>query len=157
MQCPLEVMNLHPSRDVAVLDFSYKCGTSMVHYIWMCSALLIFEIANVKLIFGCLLCSLQLSNFWTLCRPMSSFAFQLFLTNFFSLLQCLLKSFSLNGDHFQGHHWSFKKLYVYFAFPLKYKYNFCWVEKIFPFQFAIMSPFHLVCFMVMDIAVSYVT
>ncbi|KAJ6717105.1 ADAPTIN ALPHA/GAMMA/EPSILON [Salix koriyanagi] len=31
VQCPLEVMNLHPSRDVAVLDFSYKCGTSMAN------------------------------------------------------------------------------------------------------------------------------
>ncbi|CDY29719.1 BnaAnng03410D [Brassica napus] len=30
VQCPLEVMNIRPSRDVAVLDFSYKFGTSMV-------------------------------------------------------------------------------------------------------------------------------
>ncbi|KAJ9699397.1 hypothetical protein PVL29_008136 [Vitis rotundifolia] len=31
VQCPLEVMNLRPSRDVAVLDFSYKFGTSSVN------------------------------------------------------------------------------------------------------------------------------
>ncbi|KAK9690130.1 hypothetical protein RND81_09G107100 [Saponaria officinalis] len=31
VQCPLEVVNLRPSRDVAVLDFSYKFGTSMVN------------------------------------------------------------------------------------------------------------------------------
>ncbi|KAF2587462.1 hypothetical protein F2Q70_00035656 [Brassica cretica] len=30
VQCPLEVMSIRPSRDVAVLDFSYKFGTSMV-------------------------------------------------------------------------------------------------------------------------------
>ncbi|XP_010933729.1 AP-2 complex subunit alpha-2 [Elaeis guineensis] len=29
VQCPLEVMNLRASRDVAVLDFSYKFGTAM--------------------------------------------------------------------------------------------------------------------------------
>ncbi|CAI0452668.1 unnamed protein product [Linum tenue] len=31
VQCPLEVMNLRPSRDVAVLDFSYKFGPTMVN------------------------------------------------------------------------------------------------------------------------------
>lgn len=31
VQCPLEVMNLRPSRDVAVLDFSYKFNTNMVN------------------------------------------------------------------------------------------------------------------------------
>ncbi|KAF8395329.1 hypothetical protein HHK36_019273 [Tetracentron sinense] len=31
VQCPLEVVNLRPSRDVAVLDFSYKFGTTMVN------------------------------------------------------------------------------------------------------------------------------
>ncbi|KAL5981948.1 hypothetical protein ACLOJK_016015 [Asimina triloba] len=31
VQCPLEVVNLRPSRDVAVLDFSYKSGTTMVN------------------------------------------------------------------------------------------------------------------------------
>ncbi|KAK4492238.1 hypothetical protein RD792_003039, partial [Penstemon davidsonii] len=31
VQCPLEVINLQPSRDVAVLDFSYKFGTHMVN------------------------------------------------------------------------------------------------------------------------------
>ncbi|XP_010278259.1 PREDICTED: AP-2 complex subunit alpha-1-like isoform X2 [Nelumbo nucifera] len=31
VQCPLEVVNLRPSRDVAVLDFSYKFGTIMVN------------------------------------------------------------------------------------------------------------------------------
>ncbi|KAF9594076.1 hypothetical protein IFM89_027285 [Coptis chinensis] len=31
VQCPLEVVNLRPSRDVAVLDFSYNCGTTMVN------------------------------------------------------------------------------------------------------------------------------
>ncbi|KAI3722101.1 hypothetical protein L2E82_33128 [Cichorium intybus] len=30
VQCPLEVINLRPSRDVAVLDFSYKFGTNLV-------------------------------------------------------------------------------------------------------------------------------
>ncbi|XP_026425017.1 AP-2 complex subunit alpha-1-like [Papaver somniferum] len=30
VQCPLEIVNLRPSRDVAVLDFSYKSGSSMV-------------------------------------------------------------------------------------------------------------------------------
>ncbi|XP_007015975.2 PREDICTED: AP-2 complex subunit alpha-1 [Theobroma cacao] len=30
VQCPLEVVNLRPSRDVAVLDFSYKFATNMV-------------------------------------------------------------------------------------------------------------------------------
>jgi len=30
VQCPLEVVNLLPSRDVAVLDFSYKFGTNLV-------------------------------------------------------------------------------------------------------------------------------
>nr|GEV22945.1 AP-2 complex subunit alpha-1-like isoform X2 [Tanacetum cinerariifolium] len=30
VQCPLEVVNLRPSRDVAVLDFSYKFGTTLV-------------------------------------------------------------------------------------------------------------------------------
>ncbi|CAA0815006.1 AP-2 complex subunit alpha-2 [Striga hermonthica] len=30
VQCPLDVINLHPSRDVAVLDFSYKFGTHLV-------------------------------------------------------------------------------------------------------------------------------
>ncbi|KAG5515677.1 hypothetical protein RHGRI_036653 [Rhododendron griersonianum] len=30
VQCPLEVINLRPSRDAAVLDFSYKFGTHMV-------------------------------------------------------------------------------------------------------------------------------
>ncbi|KAL5716758.1 hypothetical protein ACHQM5_009881 [Ranunculus cassubicifolius] len=30
VQCPLEISNLRPSRDVAVLDFSYKFGTQMV-------------------------------------------------------------------------------------------------------------------------------
>ncbi|KAG8371211.1 hypothetical protein BUALT_Bualt13G0063700 [Buddleja alternifolia] len=31
VQCPLEVINLHPSRDLAVLDFSYKFGTQLVN------------------------------------------------------------------------------------------------------------------------------
>ncbi|KAL2536169.1 AP-2 complex subunit alpha-2 [Forsythia ovata] len=31
VQCPLEVVNLQPSRDVAVLDFSYKFGTHVVN------------------------------------------------------------------------------------------------------------------------------
>ncbi|PWA92873.1 alpha-adaptin [Artemisia annua] len=31
VQCPLEVVNLRPSRDVAVLDFSYKFGSSLVN------------------------------------------------------------------------------------------------------------------------------
>ncbi|XP_009769671.1 AP-2 complex subunit alpha-1-like [Nicotiana sylvestris] len=31
VQCPLEVVNLHPSRDVAVLDFSYKFGMHLVN------------------------------------------------------------------------------------------------------------------------------
>lgn len=31
VQCPLEVINLHPSRDVAVLDFSYMFGNNMVN------------------------------------------------------------------------------------------------------------------------------
>lgn len=31
VQCPLEVVNLCPSRDIAVLDFSYKFGTTMVN------------------------------------------------------------------------------------------------------------------------------
>ncbi|XP_038901489.1 AP-2 complex subunit alpha-1-like [Benincasa hispida] len=31
VQCPLEVINLHPSRDVAVLDFSYKFGNDLVN------------------------------------------------------------------------------------------------------------------------------
>ncbi|XP_043724964.1 AP-2 complex subunit alpha-1-like [Telopea speciosissima] len=31
VQCPLEVVNLRPSRDVAVLDFSYKFGTAVVN------------------------------------------------------------------------------------------------------------------------------
>ncbi|KAJ4724959.1 AP-2 complex subunit alpha [Melia azedarach] len=31
VQCPLEVMNLRPSRDVAVLDFSYKFNTNMIN------------------------------------------------------------------------------------------------------------------------------
>ncbi|XAR60082.1 hypothetical protein NMG60_11033323 [Bertholletia excelsa] len=31
VQCPLEVINLRPSRDVAVLDFSYKFGTHLVN------------------------------------------------------------------------------------------------------------------------------
>ncbi|RDY08010.1 AP-2 complex subunit alpha-2 [Mucuna pruriens] len=31
VQCPLEVINLHPSRDVAVLDFSYKFAIDMVN------------------------------------------------------------------------------------------------------------------------------
>ncbi|GMI74329.1 hypothetical protein like AT5G22780 [Hibiscus trionum] len=31
VQCPLEVVNLQPSRDIAVLDFSYKFGTDMVN------------------------------------------------------------------------------------------------------------------------------
>ncbi|XP_071707701.1 AP-2 complex subunit alpha-1-like [Rutidosis leptorrhynchoides] len=30
VQCPLEVLNIRPSRDVAVLDFRYKFGTSLV-------------------------------------------------------------------------------------------------------------------------------
>ncbi|XP_022140395.1 AP-2 complex subunit alpha-1-like [Momordica charantia] len=30
VQCPLEVINVHPSRDVAVLDFSYKFGNDLV-------------------------------------------------------------------------------------------------------------------------------
>ncbi|KAJ0476327.1 putative adaptor protein complex AP-2, alpha subunit [Helianthus annuus] len=30
VQCPLEVVNVRPSRDVAVLDFSYKFGTYLV-------------------------------------------------------------------------------------------------------------------------------
>ena len=30
VQCPLEVVNLRPSRDVAVLDFSYKFGNNVV-------------------------------------------------------------------------------------------------------------------------------
>ncbi|OVA04631.1 Clathrin/coatomer adaptor [Macleaya cordata] len=30
VQCPFEVVNLRPSRDVAVLDFSYKFGSTMV-------------------------------------------------------------------------------------------------------------------------------
>jgi len=33
VQCPLEVVNLRPSRDVAVLDFSYKFGNNMVLHI----------------------------------------------------------------------------------------------------------------------------
>ncbi|XP_076887222.1 AP-2 complex subunit alpha-2-like [Bidens hawaiensis] len=32
VQYPLEVLNLSPSRDVAVLDFSYKFGTTLVDY-----------------------------------------------------------------------------------------------------------------------------
>ncbi|GMH12652.1 hypothetical protein Nepgr_014493 [Nepenthes gracilis] len=31
VQCPLEVVNIRPSRDVAVLDFSYKFATSLVN------------------------------------------------------------------------------------------------------------------------------
>ncbi|KAL1345538.1 hypothetical protein HN51_019263 [Arachis hypogaea] len=31
VQCPLEVINLRPSRDVSVLDFSYKFGNDMVN------------------------------------------------------------------------------------------------------------------------------
>lgn len=31
VQCPLEISNLRPSRDVAVLDFSYKFGTNMIN------------------------------------------------------------------------------------------------------------------------------
>ncbi|XP_068658295.1 AP-2 complex subunit alpha-1-like [Aristolochia californica] len=31
VQCPLEVVNLRPSRDVAVLDFSYNFGTTLVN------------------------------------------------------------------------------------------------------------------------------
>lgn len=31
VQCPLEITNLHPSRDVAVIDFSYKFGNDMVN------------------------------------------------------------------------------------------------------------------------------
>ncbi|XP_061345361.1 AP-2 complex subunit alpha-1-like isoform X3 [Gastrolobium bilobum] len=31
VQCPLEIINLRPSRDVAVLDFSYKFGNDMVN------------------------------------------------------------------------------------------------------------------------------
>ncbi|XP_050368388.1 AP-2 complex subunit alpha-1-like [Argentina anserina] len=31
VQCPLEIVNLRPSRDVAVLDFSYKFGHNMVN------------------------------------------------------------------------------------------------------------------------------
>ncbi|GKV16639.1 hypothetical protein SLEP1_g27254 [Rubroshorea leprosula] len=31
VQCPLEIVNLRPSRDVAVLDFSYKFGTNTVN------------------------------------------------------------------------------------------------------------------------------
>ncbi|KAL0537854.1 hypothetical protein IC582_026844 [Cucumis melo] len=31
VQCPLEVINVHPSRDVAVLDFSYKFGNDLVN------------------------------------------------------------------------------------------------------------------------------
>ncbi|KNA10505.1 hypothetical protein SOVF_143840 [Spinacia oleracea] len=31
VQCPLEIVNLRPSRDVSVLDFSYKFATSMVN------------------------------------------------------------------------------------------------------------------------------
>ncbi|KAJ8551955.1 hypothetical protein K7X08_028398 [Anisodus acutangulus] len=31
VQCPLEVVNLRPSRDVTVLDFSYKFGTHLVN------------------------------------------------------------------------------------------------------------------------------
>ncbi|KAE9600571.1 putative adaptor protein complex AP-2, alpha subunit [Lupinus albus] len=31
VQCPLEVINLHPSRDVAVVDFSYKFGNNVVN------------------------------------------------------------------------------------------------------------------------------
>ncbi|KAI3679442.1 hypothetical protein L2E82_51353 [Cichorium intybus] len=31
VQCPLEIVNLRPSRDVAVLDFSYKFGTQFVN------------------------------------------------------------------------------------------------------------------------------
>ncbi|XP_014497743.1 AP-2 complex subunit alpha-1 [Vigna radiata var. radiata] len=31
VQCPLEVINLHPSRDVAVLDFSYMFGNDRVN------------------------------------------------------------------------------------------------------------------------------
>ncbi|KAL5580226.1 hypothetical protein UlMin_012668 [Ulmus minor] len=31
VQCPLEFVNLRPSRDVAVLDFSYKFGNNMVN------------------------------------------------------------------------------------------------------------------------------
>ncbi|KAK4370596.1 hypothetical protein RND71_010071 [Anisodus tanguticus] len=31
VQCPLEVVNLHPSRDVAVLDFSYNFGAHLVN------------------------------------------------------------------------------------------------------------------------------
>ncbi|CAL0321961.1 unnamed protein product [Lupinus luteus] len=31
VQCPLEVINLHPCRDVAVVDFSYKFGNNMVN------------------------------------------------------------------------------------------------------------------------------
>lgn len=30
VQCPLEVVNLGASRDVAVLDFSYKFGSAAV-------------------------------------------------------------------------------------------------------------------------------
>ncbi|KAL5130439.1 AP-2 complex subunit alpha-2 [Glycine soja] len=31
VQCPLKIINLHPSRDVAVLDFSYKFDNNMVN------------------------------------------------------------------------------------------------------------------------------
>ncbi|KAL4591648.1 hypothetical protein LXL04_004618 [Taraxacum kok-saghyz] len=31
VQCPLEIVNIRPSRDVAVLDFSYKFGTVLVN------------------------------------------------------------------------------------------------------------------------------
>ncbi|CAI9287108.1 unnamed protein product [Lactuca saligna] len=33
VQCPLEIVNLRPSRDVPVLDFSYKFGSQLIFFI----------------------------------------------------------------------------------------------------------------------------
>lgn len=44
VQCPLEIIDLHhPSRDVAVLDFSYKFDNNMVHIFKP-----VFYITNLK-------------------------------------------------------------------------------------------------------------
>ena len=48
MQVPLEVANLRASRDVAVLDFSYTFGTSLV--ILLCYHIFFPECLNIHLL-----------------------------------------------------------------------------------------------------------
>lgn len=99
VQCPLEVVNLRASRDLAVLDLSYKFGTAVVPLLPCFYCVFIVKDHSSPI-------------FYFNSRLMSNYGSQLFLINFCSRFQYPLMNFSPSGNHCQAHLWSFKKLWA---------------------------------------------